>query len=97
MTLIRAFLVLQPPGWSGHQGRAPRDIPGPLPEVPMQQSPQEEKDHPLYRQPHKDPAQEAHLEEAHVQTDAKVVGQVVSDLIVTRVLSAPDPGRIEGK
>lgn len=48
----------------------------------MQQNPQEEKHRALRRQLHEDPAQEVHLKGAHVGVDAKVVGQVIFDLII---------------
>ena len=49
----------------------------------MKQHPQEEKDRALYSQLHEDPAQEVHLKWAHIGVNAKVMGQVVLDLIVT--------------
>lgn len=54
----------------------------------MQQDPQEQENRALQGQLHEDPAQEAHLEGAHVGIDAEAAGQVVLDLVVTELYQA---------
>lgn len=49
----------------------------------MYQNPQEEKNCALQGQLHEDPAQEIHLKGAHIRINAKVVSQVILDLIIT--------------
>lgn len=48
----------------------------------MYQNPQEEKNCALQGQLHEDPAQEIHLKGAHIRINAKVVSQVILDLII---------------